>query len=572
MKSGQRSFGICVIFWTFLMSTSGYNVYQSRIPNGKAVPHPCLLNHRWPGVGHENRNGGGARNAFGLAFKEAGLNWTQSLCQQDSDGDGRTNGDELGDPNCVWSVGQVPTRTTGITHPGVCEPIDSSMCLGKNSFVSCKPDAMESCDVIKSPDVQNITVTFPNISLPARETTYYCMTFELPRDKEYHIVANEGVLDNPHLLHHMVIYGCEESVTRITAPSECKMTSPDCTNIISSWTLGRPGECFGDKIGYRIGQKGYKVIRLEIHYNNPGLTSGQNDSSGFRIYYRLARPGVQDLVTFLTGQQLLEIPPGVARTEQVGTCDGTCSKEMFSEPVYVVNVLNHMHYLGSSMTVELFRNGSKIKVLSNDTEFSYDSPVTHHYDPPVQILPGDDLVTTCVFNSLSTTKWVYYGGATSDEMCLGFLTLYPKDAVAKIGHCVNRGPLSTCQELAGTPVDGCNWRDFVNETHSDTIALVERLTQHCGVGGECRQECRDLVKTIGSHPCLQGRARPLTSQFLSMTEFGRNLLNRLQSGSTEGSTTDKPKCKKRNSAPTSCSSVTFVLTTCCTFVLAMLIE
>ena len=28
--------------------------------------------------------------------------WTEALCHMDSDGDGRTNGEELGDPDCVW--------------------------------------------------------------------------------------------------------------------------------------------------------------------------------------------------------------------------------------------------------------------------------------------------------------------------------------------------------------------------------------------------------------------------------------------------------------------------------------
>jgi len=31
-----------------------------------------------------------------------------SLCEMDSDGDGKTNGEELGDPDCVWIRGQSP--------------------------------------------------------------------------------------------------------------------------------------------------------------------------------------------------------------------------------------------------------------------------------------------------------------------------------------------------------------------------------------------------------------------------------------------------------------------------------
>ena len=70
--------------------------YQKKIPNGDKIPHPCKPNTIWQGVGHLNQIGGGKRNPFGLAFANAGLKWTQALCQADSDGDGKTNGEELG--------------------------------------------------------------------------------------------------------------------------------------------------------------------------------------------------------------------------------------------------------------------------------------------------------------------------------------------------------------------------------------------------------------------------------------------------------------------------------------------
>ena len=49
-------------------------------------------------MGHINTSGGGARNPFGLDFASEGTTWTVSLCGMDSDGDGFTNGEELGDP------------------------------------------------------------------------------------------------------------------------------------------------------------------------------------------------------------------------------------------------------------------------------------------------------------------------------------------------------------------------------------------------------------------------------------------------------------------------------------------
>lgn len=45
--------------------------------------------------------------------------WDSCLCQRDSDGDGKTNGEELGDPDCVWQEGmQLPDTIDSLTHPG----------------------------------------------------------------------------------------------------------------------------------------------------------------------------------------------------------------------------------------------------------------------------------------------------------------------------------------------------------------------------------------------------------------------------------------------------------------------
>ena len=45
--------------------------------------------------------------------------WTAEFCRADTDEDGKTNGEELGDPNCQWIEGGTPARTTDITHPGI---------------------------------------------------------------------------------------------------------------------------------------------------------------------------------------------------------------------------------------------------------------------------------------------------------------------------------------------------------------------------------------------------------------------------------------------------------------------
>lgn len=102
-----------------VVTVDGSPEFQALIPNGANVVG--LDGQAWPAVGHGAPSGGTAAtiNPFGAAFKAAGLVWTADLCRQDSDGDGRTNGEELGDPDCVWQPGAAPNRTAHISHPGL---------------------------------------------------------------------------------------------------------------------------------------------------------------------------------------------------------------------------------------------------------------------------------------------------------------------------------------------------------------------------------------------------------------------------------------------------------------------
>ena len=56
--------------------------------------------------------------------------WNECLCRRDSDGDGLTNGEELGDPNCVWEAGKIPDEKSA-SHPGriLCRQFTNSACL-----------------------------------------------------------------------------------------------------------------------------------------------------------------------------------------------------------------------------------------------------------------------------------------------------------------------------------------------------------------------------------------------------------------------------------------------------------
>ncbi|XP_025099452.1 temptin-like isoform X3 [Pomacea canaliculata] len=108
--------------------------FQNGIPNGKNVVNPCDKS-AWPGVGHRASQGGGPLNPFGADFAAAGNAWTTALCQKDSDGDGVSNGEELGDSRCQWNATNGANLASPKGHPGICEPVGSGKC--GNSWFAC---------------------------------------------------------------------------------------------------------------------------------------------------------------------------------------------------------------------------------------------------------------------------------------------------------------------------------------------------------------------------------------------------------------------------------------------------
>lgn len=73
---------------------------------------------------HVNPAGGGARNPFGQRVESSFLSngvvqWQAALANLDSDGDGKTNGEELQDPTGAWRIGQPqPGNLNLVTIPG----------------------------------------------------------------------------------------------------------------------------------------------------------------------------------------------------------------------------------------------------------------------------------------------------------------------------------------------------------------------------------------------------------------------------------------------------------------------
>ncbi|ESO92083.1 hypothetical protein LOTGIDRAFT_233329 [Lottia gigantea] len=521
----RHVFLLLFIVCSVITTVYGYGAYRDQIPNGNNVPHPCKPNYKWNGVGHKNVDGGGNRNPFGVDFAAANKEWTTDFCQKDSDGDGKSNGEELGDPKCEWTAGGVPSSTENLSHPGVCEPVDDVKCKEQSDWVNeaCEYDTFD-CTGIKEQGVKQMSFRFPPTPVPAKETTYMCMEFELDVSDDFHLIATEPIINNTNVMHHAVVFGCKDGIRDYlyNFTHECGMVaSRKCSQILSIWTLGSSGECFHDQVGFRLGSNGYKRVALQFHWNNPGLVDNYIDESGMILYYT-ANKRENDAGILTIGADYLNIPPLTASTEQTSVCPGSCSKNFMIGTIYVVSAFNHMHYLGKSQKIELFRNGVKIQDITNDPVYNYDSPIIHELSPIIEVRPGDTLSTTCTFDSRSRNTTTYFGDATSAEMCYGFITYYPKENVDKefctawetLPNCFLEGDLDEDTKFF---YKGCNAYTFRRLGNVDGFNFTI-LSSTC-IGG-CPTECKAYLDTMFEHPCMiEEQLRSYLLQFWQMYKY-----------------------------------------------------
>ncbi|XP_050408482.1 tyramine beta-hydroxylase [Patella vulgata] len=497
---------LVLILATTVACVRGYAGYQEKIPNGGNVPHSCKPNYLWKGVGHLDQAGGGERNQFGKDFAQAEHKWTVELCEKDSDGDGMSNGQELGDPNCQWEQGKAPDRDTLLSHPGICDPWGSAKCNETNSWVKCDSDVL-TCPAIDEEGTQRMDLRINLTSVPNKETTYICMTFDLPSDEEYHMIATKPIINESRVMHHMLLYACADTAPAMTEPKECGMGS-GCGTMIGGWTLGSAGDCLHHEAGFRIGKGFAKRALIQYHWNNPEKRSDLSDSSGMAIYFTKTLRKY-DAGVFRTGQIYLEIPPLMPKVVQQSTCSAKCTKRIFKKPAYLTGGSNHMHYLGAAQHVLLRRTDGTEQMLTNDQQFRYDNPVDYKYEPPIVVNPGDSLETVCTYKSMSRHNTTFYGEGTYEEMCFAFFNYYPADAIQ--GICDTRGNFEYCDYQE----KGCKMGQLLNMTHPDTKSLFDKVMSKCSVAGYCYHGCRAVVDEVKeTNGCFKDRVADFTYKTL----------------------------------------------------------
>ncbi len=62
-----------------------------------------------------------------------------------------------------------------------------------------------------------LDIKFPSTTIPTTETNYMCMLFDMPLDADYHLFGWEAILDNVNVIHHMLVYACDDVIGKFSS-------------------------------------------------------------------------------------------------------------------------------------------------------------------------------------------------------------------------------------------------------------------------------------------------------------------------------------------------------------------
>jgi len=159
----------CFLFLGSVANIDARSQRVTQIPNGSVLG--C-------GACHTSSGGGGPRNAFGTAIESGFLSgsganasvvWNASLAGMDSDGDGFSNGTELGDPDGDGT----PTAGAQVTNPGLASSLPQVI-NNAPSFAAIGAKRVNEGQVltfaVTATDQDNDTVTITASNLPTGAT------------------------------------------------------------------------------------------------------------------------------------------------------------------------------------------------------------------------------------------------------------------------------------------------------------------------------------------------------------------------------------------------------------------
>lgn len=270
----------------------------------------------------------------------------------------------------------------------------------------------------------------PDVSLaPASEwempqdtaDEYVCWGVDLAKDSPTHITAFAPKIDNPTIVHHVVVY--EAPSSHAGKPTPCSAGSALAWRMVLGWAPGAKGLELPPDVGFPIAKSPAEPTHyvVQVHYSNINRLAGQKDRSTIELCTSSPRKYEADVMAF--GSQRFTIPPLPARGGRY-TIDCSLQVPQPLAGLHFFAAMPHMHKLGVAMSTTLTPAGGGAPVdLGTMSSFSFDTQAWLPIDAVSK--GGDTIRTSCSWVNVTGAP-VGFGERTEDEMCYSFTLYYPR--------------------------------------------------------------------------------------------------------------------------------------------------
>ena len=300
-------------------------------------------------------------------------------------------------------------------------------------------------------DAMTLSVDAGGFKVPLKDDHYMCFPFTLDLEKDMDIVRFDFALDNPEVIHHVVLYGDPKNKGGDT-PFECGGIAVDHSEFMYAWAPGGLPLQFPEGFGFPA-EAGQNVL-LQIHYNNVKKIEGLEDSTGLTLY--LKEKQEQEVGMTAVGPLQIVVPPF-----SEGFSESACSVQ---EEVNMMMSFPHMHETGARFEQILRRADGTEELVIKLEKWDFNEQPGFH--TPFTLQPGDKLITRCDFENPNAYT-VTQGDNTQDEMCFNFVYTYPSMEVPFCDEPLDLEDLIQVDEEPGVCAQGVQVGPQVSGTFSD---------------------------------------------------------------------------------------------------------
>eukprot|EP01084_Bolivina_argentea_P273195 465294_1 len=287
-------------------------------------------------------------------------------------------------------------------------------------------------------DTQSIDITVTNYSLPAVDTKYHCKLFKLFNETEMYMrgIAPIITTGNQQFVHHILMYSCDiHNDSMVGFEQDCdiwsNMNDPHlCSRglIFFGWAVGEDYIMFEND--YSMATPQYVI--LEIHYDNPEFIDGISDYSGLRIYYTLKpRPNMINILV-ITDNPLEEankffIPAHLSETNAFSYCSKRATQSILKNVnnASIIGAFLHAHKTATAITLRHIRGGVELKPILTNMNYDFNFQEVVLLEEHITILPGDEFIAQCFYDTMNINNMTYIGESTRDEMCFTYILITP---------------------------------------------------------------------------------------------------------------------------------------------------